>query len=72
MEERILECLKMAFELDNVDDTCSQKTCEKWDSMGQLNLVAELEMEFDISLEPEEIGDMKSFDDIKRILSAKL
>lgn len=72
MEERILECLKTAFELDNVDDTCSQKTCEKWDSMGQLNLVAELEMEFDISLEPEEIGDMKSFDDIKRILSAKL
>ncbi len=72
MEERILECLKTAFELDNVDDTCSQKTCEKWDSMGQLNLVAELEMEFDISLEPEEIGEMKSFDDIKRILSAKL
>ena len=72
MEERILECMKTAFELDNVDNTCSQKTCEKWDSMGQLNLVAELEMEFDVSLEPEDIGEMKSVDDIKRILSAKL
>lgn len=72
MEEKILECLKTAFELDIVDNTCSQKTCEKWDSMGQLNLVAELEMEFDVFLEPEEIGEMKSVEDIKRILSAKL
>ena len=34
--------------------------------------VVELEMEFDVSLEPEEIGEMKSVEDIKRILSAKL
>lgn len=71
MEEKVLEILKNLFELDTVDETCSQETCEKWDSMGQLNLVAELEMEFDISLEPEEIGEMKSFNDIIRILSVK-
>ena len=72
MEEKVLEILKNVFELDTVDTTCSQQTCEKWDSMGQLNLVVELETEFDVSLEPEEIGDMKSFDDIIRILKAKL
>ena len=71
MEERILEVLKNTFELDTVDKTCSQNTCEKWDSMGQLNLVVELETEFDVSLEPEEIGEMKCFDDIVRILKAK-
>lgn len=71
MEERILEVLKNTFELETVDVTCSQKTCEKWDSMGQLNLVVELEAEFDVSLEPEEIGEMKSFDDIVRILKSK-
>lgn len=72
MEEKVLEILKNLFELDTVDETCSQDTCEKWDSMGQLNLVAELEMEFDISLEPEEIGEMKSYIDIIRILKEKM
>ena len=71
MEEKILEVLKTTFELDIVDTTCSQLTCEAWDSMGQLNLVAELEDAFDISLEPEEIGTMKSYDDIVRILKEK-
>lgn len=71
MEEKVLEILKDLFELDTVDKTCSQTTCEKWDSMGQLNLVVELESEFDVTLEPEEIGEMKSYDDIIRILKSK-
>lgn len=71
MEEKVLEILKNLFELDSVDETCSQETCEKWDSMGQLNLVVELEDAFDITLEPEEIGEMKSFNDILRILQSK-
>ena len=71
MEEKVLEILKDLFELDTVDTTCSQTTCEKWDSMGQLNLVVELESEFDVTLEPEEIGEMKSFDDIIKILKSK-
>ena len=71
MEEKVLEILKNLFELDTVDETCSQENCEKWDSMGQLNLVVELESEFDVTLEPEEIGEMKSFNDIIRILKSK-
>lgn len=72
MEKKILDILKDVFELDSVDETCSQKNCEAWDSMGQLNLVAELEDAFDISLEPEEIGEMKCYDDIVRIISLKI
>lgn len=72
MEEKVLEILKNVFELETVDTTCSQTTCEKWDSMGVLNLVVELETEFDISLEPEEIGEMKCYDDIIRILKTKV
>ncbi len=71
MEEKVLEILKETFELETVDATCSQATCEAWDSMGQLNLVAELEDAFDVSLEPEEIGTMRSFDDVVRILKDK-
>ncbi len=72
MEEKVLEILKNVFELDAVDRTCSQTTCEKWDSMGQLNLVVELESEFGITLEPEEIGEMKCFDDVVTILRNKI
>lgn len=72
MEEKVLEILKDLFELNTVDETCSQATCEKWDSMGQLNLVVELESEFDVTFEPEEIGDMKSFEDVIRILKSKV
>ncbi len=71
MEEKVVEILKNVFELEAVDTTCSQQTCEKWDSMGQLNLVVELESEFDLSLEPEEIGEMKSFEDIIKVLKSK-
>jgi len=71
MEEKVLEILKNLFELDVVDETCSQDTCDKWDSMGQLNLVVELESEFDITLEPEEIGEMKSYGDIISLLKNK-
>ena len=72
MENKVLEILKDLFELETVDKTCSQQTCEKWDSMGQLNLVVELESDFDITLEPEEIGEMKSYNDVIRILKKKL
>ena len=71
MEEKVLEILKDLFELDTVDETCSQTTCEKWDSMGQLNLVVELESEFDVTLEPEEIGEMGSYNDIIKIIKKK-
>ncbi|MBR6979104.1 MAG: acyl carrier protein [Prevotella sp.] len=69
MEEKILEILKETFELDDVDKNISQQNCEAWDSMGQLNLVADLEDAFDISIDPEDIGEMKSFTDIVRILT---
>lgn len=71
LEERVLDVLKNTFELDTVDETCSQKTCDEWDSMGQLNLVVDLESEFEVSLEPEEIGEMVAFEDVVRILKGK-
>ena len=71
MEEKVLEILKSVFELDSVDISCSQENCEKWDSMGQLNLVVELESEFDVTLEPEEIAEMTSFEKVIQILKNK-
>lgn len=71
MDERILEILKQVFELKNVDESCSQINCKQWDSLKHLELVVEIESEFDIELEPEEIAKMKSFSDIRKILQTK-
>lgn len=71
MEDKVFEILRDIFELDTVDSTCSQETCDAWDSMGQLNLVAELEDAFGVSLEPDEIANMKTFDDIIYLLKEK-
>lgn len=72
MEKRILDVLRRVFKDDSLDETCSQKTCKAWDSMNQLNLVIELEMEFDITLEPEEIGVMTSYEEVVKVVKDKL
>lgn len=72
MEERLLSILRNVFDDATIDTTCSQKTCKAWDSMNHLNLVVELEMEFGISLDPEEIGRMISYQDVKEIITSKI
>jgi len=65
MRERIKQVIKETLDLDEVLDDISQKTCVNWDSMHHLQLVVALETEFDISFEPEDIGSMKSLDEIE-------
>lgn len=72
MEEKVLDVLRCVFKDASIDETCSQKNCKAWDSMNQLNLVIELEMEFGISLEPEEIGRMVDYASVIEIVKAKL
>lgn len=71
MEKKILSILKTVFEEDSIDETCSQVTCEQWDSLNHLNLVVELESEFGISLEPEEIAAMVDYSKIIQVVKSK-
>lgn len=68
MDEKILNVLKQVLELNSVDKSCSQANCEKWDSLKHLELVVEIESEFEVELEPEEIAKMKNFENIKKVL----
>lgn len=72
MEQKILDLMKSVFKTDSLDKTCSQQNCEQWDSMNHLDLVVEMEMEFGVSFEPEEIAQMRSFEEVARILKTKL
>ena len=72
MKNRIKEVMKRVFQLDEIADDISQLNCDKWDSMAHLNLIVELEEEFNISLEPEDIAEMKNFDIILEKLKSQL
>ncbi len=71
MEEKIIGILKETLETPSINADSNQQNTEKWDSLNQLNIVVALEDAFDVTLEPEEIAEMKSVTDIVRILSAK-
>ena len=42
-----------------------------WDSVGHMGLIAQLEEQFGIMMEPDDIVDLSSFDKGKEILSGK-
>jgi acyl carrier protein len=71
MREKILNVFKRAFELEQVNETISQKNCVKWDSLNHMNLIVELESEFNITIEPEEISEMKDFVTVEKIIFEK-
>ena len=71
MKERIKNVIKRVFDLDQVTNNISQMNCDKWDSLGHLNLIVELEEEFNVSFEPEEISEMTSLKKIEKKLEKK-
>lgn len=72
MDDKILEIMKRVFNTENVSAQSNQSNCDKWDSLHHLNLIVELEDEFDTEFEPEEIAEMKSFDAVKQTIIGKL
>lgn len=72
MKDKIIEILRTVLEDDSINENTTQKNCPTWDSLHHLNVAVELEDAFDVSLEPEEIAEMKSVADNERILSNKV
>jgi acyl carrier protein len=72
MKENAIEIMKDVLETEDISLNTSQENCENWNSLRQLNLVSELEDEFDVEFEPEEIADMHSVNSIIEIIKKKL
>lgn len=55
MIERILNCVRIAFDLgpDEVTEDTQREDIDQWDSIGMVRLVLCLEEEFGVSIEPE-------------------
>lgn len=70
MKQKIKEIAARVFETQVNDDT-NQDNCENWDSLRHLNFIIELETEFDVSFEPEEIAAMTSLSIVESMIQQK-
>ena len=69
MEEKLLQILKDTLENENINQNVSQKNCDEWDSMAHLNIIIAIEDEFDVSIDPDDIVTLSSFDDICKYIN---
>lgn len=72
MKDKVIKIMKDVLETEDISLNTSQDNCENWNSLRHLNLVSELEDEFDVELEPEEIAEMHSVNSIIEIIKEKL
>ena len=72
-EEKLLEILSKVFLLDKdkITDDLRRKDFEPWDSMNHLIIVTEIENEFEIFFEDEEVVELWTVGDIKKVLGTK-
>jgi acyl carrier protein len=70
MIEQIKDIVATVFEIDKskIDDNIKRFEYEKWDSLGHINLIAAIEENFDIMLEPEEMMEINTINDIEKII----
>ena len=71
--ERIKNTIASTFEVpvETIGEGCSSQTIEKWDSIGQINLVMALEQELGLSFTMDEIVQLKDFASICRVVADK-
>ena len=72
MKDKIIKIMKDVLETEDISLNTSQDNCENWNSLRHLNLVSELEDEFGVEFEPEEIAEMHSVNSIIEIVKKRL
>lgn len=69
MKEKLIEVFVSTLGVNAVEaETTAFKTTRQWDSVGHVNLMNAVEEAFDISLDPDDIMDFKSFAEGLKIL----
>lgn len=74
MDQRIAEVFSAVFEVsaERVTDSLSPQDVTGWDSLGHVRLVTQLQEQFGLEFEVDEIMRMENVAEIKKILAAKL
>ncbi len=74
VKNRVYVKFDQIFELDglSIEDEWTSDDIPKWDSLGHLNLVSELEKEFNITFNIEEMFAINSISDCIKIINKKI
>jgi len=73
VEERLKKIMSQVFgvPVESINNDSSFDTIDDWDSITHMNLALAIEQAFDITLEPDEIIELISFELILAILKDK-
>jgi acyl carrier protein len=74
MEEKVLAIMSKTFHIDVslLSTITSKEDLSQWDSMSHLNLIVDIENEFDISFTNEEIVSIIDFKSLLKLLKNKI
>lgn len=74
VKEQIIAIMAKTFEVNPNEITLESSIGDfpKWDSLGNLTVLQEIQDEFDIELEPDEIIELEDVNDIINIVKEKL
>lgn len=70
LEELIAEILKLE-DASELQDSTGPGEIDAWDSLGHVNIITAIEEEYEIEIDPDEILEIQSIGDIKKLLAAK-
>jgi acyl carrier protein len=73
IQDRLTEILSkvLLVEKDEVTDDIRRKDHEAWDSMAHLVIISEVENEFEVFFEDEEVIDIWTVGDLRTVLDRK-
>jgi len=73
LDKRLEKVIREVFpvEEETIDENWTSDDIPDWDSVGHLNLIMEIEKEFDIKIEIEEMFEVEKLGDISIILKKK-
>jgi acyl carrier protein len=75
IKSRVLEVIRRVFNLHDLtldEELLKEGNIEGWDSLGHLNLLMELEREFNVKFSLDDIERSRTFDDITALIEGKL
>ena len=74
MEEKVLEIMSKTFNIDVLllSKKTSKKDLSQWDSMSHLNLIVDIENEFNIRFSNEEMVTIIDFKSLLKIIKIKI
>ena len=73
LDERLEKVIRAVFDIseESIDENWTSDDIPDWDSVGHLNLIMEVEKEFNIKVEIEEMFEIEKLSDIVKILRKK-